>query len=298
MNPLGNETDAIIETQLNNCLSEIEKELKAEAIAYVGAIRYGAEEVIRDSIEELPKKLKHVLMILETEGGYIEVAKRIADILRKHYATVSFLIPNSAMSAGTVLVMSGDNIYMDYFSILGPIDPQVRSPGDDVLIPALGYLEKYKQLVEKSETKKGLSRAELAYFIKNFNPAELYAYEQAKSLSNKLLKEWLVKFKFKNWKKTATRKKIVTGKMKIKRASEIANKLNNTNYWHSHAHGISMEVARTYLNLKIEDFGEKQKLNNAVRKYYKILMDFMKKYSLLSVVHTQKRFTPLVRRSA
>jgi ClpP class serine protease len=52
------------------------------------------------------------------------------------------------MSAGTVLVMCGDNIYMDYFSVLGPIDPQVkrRSKGN-VYVPALGYLEKYNELV-------------------------------------------------------------------------------------------------------------------------------------------------------
>ena len=45
--------------------------------------------------------------------------------------------------------MAGDAIYMDYFSVLGPIDPQL--PKDDKMIPALGYLEQYKRLIEKSQ---------------------------------------------------------------------------------------------------------------------------------------------------
>ena len=34
--------------------------------------------------------------------------------------------------------MSGDAIFMDYFSVLGPIDPQL--PKGDTMVPALGYL--------------------------------------------------------------------------------------------------------------------------------------------------------------
>ena len=39
----------------------------------------------------------------------------------------NFWCPIFAMSAGTILVMSGDDIYMDYYAVLGPIDPQVRN---------------------------------------------------------------------------------------------------------------------------------------------------------------------------
>ena len=46
------------------------------------------------------------------------------------------------MSAGTILCMSGDKIFMDYASILGPIDPQVPTPDTGDYVPALGYLDK------------------------------------------------------------------------------------------------------------------------------------------------------------
>src|SRR2546425_1668978 len=128
------------------------------------------------------------------------------------YTTLFRSVPNQAMSAGTVLVMSGDEIWMNYFSTLGPIDPQVeRRDGREGLIPALGYLAKYRELVEKSRNGT-LTSAEAAFFVQNFDAAELFSYEQAKKLSVELLKAWLVKYKFKNWKRTQTHRRIVTAK--------------------------------------------------------------------------------------
>ena len=115
------------------------------------------------------------------------------------------MVPDYAMSAGTVLVMSGDEIWMDYFSTLGPIDPQLeRRDGREGFIPALGYLEKYNDFVEKSR-RGTLTSAEAAYFIQNFDAGDLYSYEQAKKLSIDLLKKWLARYKFKNWKRTERR---------------------------------------------------------------------------------------------
>ena len=65
------------------------------------------------------------MVILETSGGYVDTARRIAETLRHHYDHVDFIVASHAMSAGTVLAMSGDAIFMDYYSVLGPIDPQI-----------------------------------------------------------------------------------------------------------------------------------------------------------------------------
>lgn len=46
-------------------------------------------------------------------------------------------MPNFAYSAGTIFCMSGDNIYMNYYSALGPVDPQVQNR-DGKLVAALG----------------------------------------------------------------------------------------------------------------------------------------------------------------
>jgi hypothetical protein len=195
------------------------------------------------------------------------------------------------MSAGTVLVMSGDAIHMDYFSVLGPIDPQIQRP-DGKMVPALGYLAKYEELVKKSSEGK-LSPVEAAYLLERFDPGELHQFEQARDLTIDLLKDWLVRYKFRNWKKTERHGGKVTRAMKVERAGEIARQLNETRLWHSHARGISMEVLRRKLNLRIEDFGQNNDLKESISTYYALLQDYKGKLSHDGVVHTRLRYIPL-----
>lgn len=88
------------------------------------------------------------------------------------------------MSAGTILAMSGDAILMDYYSVLGPIDPQIPDQ-DGNLVPALGYLIQYQKLLAKGQ-KGRLSTAEMQLLL-SFDQTKLYAYEQARDLSRSLL---------------------------------------------------------------------------------------------------------------
>ncbi len=117
--------NVIIIEQLRERIRTLESITDGDVIVVCAPIRFGLDGVIRGAIERLPKRRRKLSVILETEGGYIEVAQRIAQIFRRYYRTVDFIVPNYAYSAGTVLVMAGDEILMDYFSVLGPIDPQL-----------------------------------------------------------------------------------------------------------------------------------------------------------------------------
>ena len=282
------DANKIVEQQLDHHLREIEKETESDALVFNGPLVDGVDDFVREAVEtrKLNSTRNKLSILLETSGGYITVAQRIADTFRSHYAVVDFIVPNFAMSAGTVLVMSGDAIHMDYYSVLGPIDPQVPNK-DGRWVPALGYLHKYEQLITKSKSKRGLSDAELAYLLARFDPADLYSYEQARDLSIKLLKQWLVKYKFKDWNRTETRNKKVTLKIKTRRAEEIAEKLNDTKLWSSHARPISMDVLRKEVQLKIEDFGDprRAKLSNHIKCYHQLLRDYMAKTRSMFATH-------------
>ena len=183
---------------------------------------------------------------------------------------------------------------MDYFSILGPIDPQVervRPDGSRGLIPALGYLVKYKELIEKSG-KGQLTTGEAAILVQNFDAAELYHYEQQRQLSIALLKEWLVKHKFKNWKTTATRRVKVTPAMRQQRAEEIGNALNNPDLWHSHGRGISAQTLRRRLKLRIQDIGSDPKIRVALESYYGLLTNYLSTVGFLGALHTADLLLP------
>jgi Serine dehydrogenase proteinase len=258
-------------------------------LTYVGPMYPPVDDEIKDAVEGIQNRQRGLVVLLETGGGYITVAERIANIFRHHYRRLDFVVPTYAMSAGTVLVMAGDAIHMDYAATLGPIDPQVKKRGEQ-WVPALGYLEQFNRLIKKSEDGT-LTTAELAYLIQNFDPAELYQYEQERELSIALLEEWLVKFKFKNWKKTETSGKKVTHAMRVDRARDIATKLNDTNMWHSHGRGITMEVLRRKLKLLIDDFGENDKLAQPIHDYFRLLQDYqMRRAHYAFVIHTRGRY--------
>jgi membrane-bound ClpP family serine protease len=286
----GYTSNTIVQTHLDLQLKNIEAHLDVDCLAYVGPIAFGSDDQIRRAVEGLDQKKNKLLVILETPGGYAEVAKRMSDTFRHHYKVVDFLVPGYAMSAGTILAMSGDAIHMNYYSVLGPIDPQAPGP-DGRLIPALGYLIRYEELLAKGN-KGRLSDAEMNILL-SFDQILLYSYEQARDLSLSLLEEWLVKYKFKDWMVTEGTKKKVTAAMKKKRAKEIAQKLNDVKVWNSHGIGINMERLRRDLNLKIDDFALDGKLDMAVKIYYGLLTDFMARMTQAGVIHTRRTYLPL-----
>lgn len=280
-----------INAEITDRLKKVEKCFDADVLSLISPIGPPIDDLIRQSMDDLTDKRDDLLVILETDGGSIETTERIANVLRHHYnGEVSFLIPNSAMSAGTILVMSGDRILMDYFSTLGPIDPQIQNDNGE-LVPGMGYLVKYDELIAKSNKGK-LSAAELAILLNKFDPAQLHWLEQARDHGVDLLKQWLVEYKFKNWDVTETSKKTVTADMKKKRAEEIAKKLNDTKKWRSHGRGISLDVVVNDLNLKVEDYGTDPnlaELKRSVTLFYRLLKDYMQRRGWSISIRTRQR---------
>ncbi len=285
--PLPVTANDFVEQQLHQRLIAIEEAFQAHALSFSGPLLFGVDDILRSAVENKfaqGPSVKKLVVLLTTGGGYLEPVQRMVDTLRRHYAIVDFVIPNHAYSAGTVFALSGDAIYMDYYSRLGPIDPQIES-SQGRMVSALGHLEKYNSLIEKA--KKGeITAAEVQLLIDGFDQAELYSYEQARDLSVAALKEWLVKYKFKNWEKTETRGVPVTEEMKQERASSIGYILNDTKRWHSHGYGISMDVLRNDLKLMIDNFGKDKNLSSVIRAYHDLLSDYMVKRDTKGVVHT------------
>lgn len=280
-----------IEFSLQQCKDDLSKSLDGEVLFLKSPIYTGLDDAIRVEIEKLSRTKKkelnrRLIVVLETNGGYIEVVERICNVFRKYFKIVDFIVPNCAYSAGTVLVLSGDSIYMDYYSILGPIDPQVQNQ-DGQFIPGMGYLYKYNEIIEKSKNGT-ITDAELLFLTKRFDPAEMFVIEQAKNHSKDLIKEWLVKYKFKNWKKTDKRKLKVTKKMKEDRAAKVADVLGDAARWHSHGRGITLrDLQSDEINILIDDYGADVDLSRKIRQYYDLFTDYCHKRQARSALHSE-----------
>ena len=288
-------TDDFIQQLLVSKCHALESELSGEVILLRAPMAPGVDDLIRREVENLaaqPGCRNQLIVVLETNGGSIEVVERISDVFRHHFSTVIFVIPNVAYSAGTVLTLSGDAIYMDYYSVLGPIDPQIRNR-EGRWVPGLGYLEKYNQLVAKSRDNT-ITEAELEFFVRKFDPAELFALEQAKQQSADLIERWLCEYKFKDWHERETSGDPVDEDYKAQRAKDIAALLGDATEWNSHGRGIPLRILESdRVKLKINNFAADPNLNRAVREYYDLFIDYCGKLGVEVAVHTKLRFLPM-----
>lgn len=285
---------------LNQMNGDLAAKFGADVVFIKSPMRAPLDSMFRIEVETIkaqkkisPKqKSEKLCIILETPGGYIETVKRLVDVMRRHYKHISFVIPDYAYSAGTVLALSGDDIYMDYYSILGPIDPQVPDESGGTLLPGAGYLAKFQELVAEINAARMKDakdkQAELAYLIKRFEPAKLFHIEQAIEHGQALIEEWLPKYKFKSWLVTTSGKK-VTLAMRRQRAKDVALVLGDAMKWHSHGRGISMqELEGEDIKLQITDFGSDVQLSTLIRNYHGLAVDFASKQGIQAFIHSSR----------
>jgi len=289
--------DEALKSLMNEKLKKLEAEFQADVVFYYGEIQSSVVRPFRDLIEDLkkpetPPKVpqKRLVLILNTGGGSAETVEKLVDIIRHHYDDVTFVVPDFAMSAGTIFCMSGNRIYMDYSSSLGPIDPQVWNGKQ--WVPARGYLDKVEEMLQGAAAG-SLTNAEFL-ILQNQDLAMLSRYEQAKNLTETLLKKWLVEYKWKDWTTHGTNPaKIgqpVTEDEKVARAEEVARQLGDNKYWHSHSRMIGIDTLHRKLRLKIEDYSNDPKLQPAVRSYNDLITEWIVKTDQRSFVHTRLFF--------
>ena len=91
-----------------------------------------SEEILRAvklTDPELP-----IDLVLHTPGGLVLATKQIAYALCRHPGKVTVFVPHYALSGGTMLALSADEIVMDENAVLGPVDPQVgQAPAASIL---------------------------------------------------------------------------------------------------------------------------------------------------------------------
>lgn len=83
-------------------------------------------EAILRAIRNTPSE-QPIDMILHTPGGLVLAAEQIARALVERKGKVTVFVPHYAMSGGTLLALAADEIVMDPFAVLGPVDPQLGS---------------------------------------------------------------------------------------------------------------------------------------------------------------------------
>ncbi len=205
-------------------------------------------------------------VLLESPGGLSEVAVELASLLRNRFKHVGFIIPHAAMSAATMLVMSGDEILMDHRSSLGPIDPQFVG-ADGRLQPAQAIVTGLETIKKAVEENKGVLNPAYIPILRNIDPGKLQNALDASELSERIVRGYLVKHKFSAWKKHSSTGREVTPEEREARAAKVAKDLCNHKEWLSHSHPIKIAELRK-MRVLIDDYG-----NHAAKAMNKELQD-------------------------
>ena len=124
-------------------------------------------------------------LILHTPGGGIAATERIVGYLRDIFGgDIRCIVPQMAMSAGTMIACAAKEIVMGRQSCLGPIDPQYLG------VPCHGVVEEFEQAakeIKADPSRLGVWRP----VIEKYNPTFIGECQKAIELSEELVGEWL-----------------------------------------------------------------------------------------------------------
>ncbi len=246
------------------------------------SIDYDDRVPILDQISNL--KGDKIDIVLETPGGYAEIVEDIVEVIRHRFSEVTMIVPGYAKSAGTIMVMAGDEILMEPASALGPIDAQVVQGGKR--FSAHAFLEGLEKIKQEVTDKGHLNRAYVP-ILQNISPGEIQNCENSLTFSKTLVTEWLSKYKFKFWQTHKSNGNPVTEDEKKLRANDIAELLCNHGHWLTHGRSITISDLHE-MGLKVTDYNQNVKLCDAIRRYYTLLKMSFDTTNIYKIYETPK----------
>ena len=125
-------------------------------------------------------------LLLHTPGGETAAAESIVDYLRSMFGTnIRAIVPQLAMSAGTMIACACQKILMGKHSSLGPIDPQIGG------IPTHGVLEEFERA--RKEIKEDSATTELwRPILGKYRPTLVGECEKAIAWAEEMTRAWLL----------------------------------------------------------------------------------------------------------
>jgi hypothetical protein len=264
--------------EIRRCLNDVSAIRNNPLICYIANVvkpRQGPVSI--DDSDDLPfnemvlslPATREIDIVLVSPGGFAHQVAKFVNTLRARFEKVNFLIPNKAMSAGTIFALSGDEIVMTRESNLGPIDPQVRNRNGE-FIPAQALLTLIEEIKERGERSlnKGVQPNWVdLQLLKSMDPRDIGNALSSSKYSISLVTEYLSKYKFKTW-KTHSDGRPVTDDEKEQRANEIASLLCSHKEWKIHGHAITREAAWEVCKLRISHAEDIPGLERAMRRMW------------------------------
>lgn len=186
-------------------------------------------------------------ILLHTPGGDVAATESLIDYLHSLYnGNIRAIIPQMAMSGGTLIALSCHQIVMGRQSSLGPVDPQIGG------MPAQGILEEFNLAANQIASDPG-KIAIWQPIIQKYWPTLITSCQHAVNWSDELLRRFLTKCMFADEDET-------TRDAKIDVIAELLGKQSTSK---SHNRHISQDVAEQ-LGLRVVRLEDDNALQDVV----------------------------------
>jgi hypothetical protein len=123
-----------------NSSTNLPKANQLNVLYFIQNKRGGINQYDVDAVENNLKNVtanKELFLVLYTRGGDIYSAVKIMKILQDKFTEIKIVIPDYAYSAGTIMALGGNKIYMDVDATLGPLDKPMEHFSDGSNISSL-----------------------------------------------------------------------------------------------------------------------------------------------------------------
>lgn len=207
-------------------------------------------------------------LILHTPGGDTAATESLVDYLRSMFGTnIRAVVPQLAMSGGTMIACACREIMMGKQSSLGPIDPHFAG------IPAHGVVEEFERA--KKEIREDNSAIPVWQpIIAKYHPSFIGECEKAIAWSNEMTTDWLKTGMFASEKPTE------------QEIRDIVEELGNHAVTKSHARHLSADRCRE-MGLRIVDLEDEQEVQDAVLSVHHACMLTFSQTAALKVIENQ-----------
>jgi len=209
-------------------------------------------------------------LILHTPGGDGKATEALVDYLRKMFAKdVRAIVPQLAMSAGTMIACSCKSIVMGKQSSLGPVDPQFGA------IPAVGLLTEVRRAYNEIMTD---PKAALFWnpILSQIHPSFLQRCEEAVNSSNEFIKRTLAQNMFSDMDEAEKAKK-------LKSATQLLSNVADGKAHNTHFQADECREA----GLQIENLEDDQKLQDLVLTIHHCFMHTLANTGAFKIIENQ-----------
>jgi Serine dehydrogenase proteinase len=125
-------------------------------------------------------------LLLHTPGGDSAATESLVEYLRSMFGTnMRAIIPQLAMSAGTMIALATDSVLMGSHSSLGPIDPQYGG------LPAHAVIEEFRTATDDINRRGQAAAMVWQPIIAKYNPTLIGECQKAIAWSEAMVRGWL-----------------------------------------------------------------------------------------------------------